>query len=702
MAVLDTLRQKAGPVLVGVIGIALLSFVLGDMFSTRGGGGWFGGNNVGAIAGNKISYEAYMHKVDYYTRIYRIMYGQNANSEMLTDEIREQAWAAFVREYAVDTEYEDFGLAVSGDELFDLVQGENPSPLIVRNFSNPQTGEFNRANVLGYLQSLEDGRDDNQDEKVRWLFLEKEIINQRLQSKLVNLVAKSLYVTTLDAGEALANTANAVNISYAVKRFDSFADSTLKVSNSDIKAYYNAHKNLYKQTASCDIEYIALPIEASAADDAAAKQWIDDLEQDFKSAKDPRQFVTLNSDVPFNDAYMKKGEQPAALDKFAFDPKTTKADILPPFMEDGSYKMARLVDSRMLPDSVKASHILLDSRQGLEAARKTADSIRTALKKGAKFADLAAKYSVDQAANQDGGDLGWFPHQGMVKPLGDSCFFAKKGSVVVVETQYGVHVVQVTDKGKEEKKVQLAVVERGVLASRATREGLFAIANEVASRSKDVATFNAVIAEKGLTRRNATRITINDRNVQDLQSARDLVRWASNEGAIGKVSQVFELDNNFVVAAIAQVRKDGYAPVVQVAQEIGAELLREKKGAKIIAELGSAMSAEAAAQSFGTGVQTASNITLSSFYLPGIGIEPKLAAAASASKQGVLAQPVIGASGVYVYDVISVKEDGLSDAAVAAEKARQQAATVQRAAYEVFDVLRTVADIKDMRGKMVF
>jgi peptidyl-prolyl cis-trans isomerase D len=697
MAVLETLRQKAGIFLVGIIGISLLSFILGDMFGSKGTGLFSSGYSLGEINGTKISYEDYQHKVDYYTGIYHFMYGQNANNEEVAEEMREQAWQSLVRDKVYAREFDRLGMKVSGDELFDLIQGRNISPLVVSHFTNPQTGEFDRGYVLRYIQNLD--LNPNPEAKAFWLFLEKEIIYRRLEAKFLGLAARAMYVTDLDAGNAVNNTSGTVNIQLVANPLSSIADSAVKVTSSDIKKFYNENKERYKQTASRDVEYVAFPIVPSDEDDQAAREWIEKLAPEFKATSEVRQFVTLKSDVTFDSKYYKKGELPELLDGFAFS--STKADMLNPVFDDGAYKMARIADSRMLPDSVKARHILLDGRRGLDATRKLADSIRTALRKGAKFADLAEKYSIDNVANEKGGDIGWFTQDIQLKSFSDSCFFMPKGRVMVVETQAGIHVVEVTDKGKEEKKVQLAVVMRELEPSRTTRERIFANANELATTAHDYASFTAKANEKGYTKHTASRITINDRHVQGLQQAREMVRWAFDKKDKDAVSGVFEISNNFVVAVLKEVRKDGYAPIKQVSSEITAEVLRQKKVDAAAAAMKGAADLNDLAEKLGTSVNIADNINFSSFYLPGVGVEPKLVAVASASKENQISAPVKGYSGAYVFTVLA-RNFNVDEALVAQEKQRMQTAIPMRVGYEVFDAMRTEANIKDLRGKVLF
>jgi peptidyl-prolyl cis-trans isomerase D len=692
MTVLESLRKRAG-LLVAVIGFAILSFVLADMLGNKRGPGLFGGrsNDLGSINGHSVSYEEFQGEVEYYTHMYPLMYNMDVANEQVTEEIREQAWQSLIHKYVYDVAYDDMGIVVSGDELFDLVQGRNPSPLVVSSFSDRQTGEFDRANVLRFLQDI----DNNPEGKEKWLFLEKQIISQRKQIKLAGLVTKAMYVTNADAQNSLDNEATSVNLQYVGKTIAAYPDSLIKVSSSDVKKYYNEHKNQYKQTESRDLEFVAFAIAPSPEDDHAAREWIEKLSPEFKAVGDVAQFVTLHSDVPFDAVYHKQGELSAALDAFAFSAE--KSDMFDITLDNSAYRIARVADAKMLPDSVKARHILLQGQASIEAARTLADSIRTALKKGADFAALAAKYSQDAEANKKDGDLGWFTQSAMVKPFGDSCFFASKGRIMVVETQFGVHVVQVTDKGNEMKKVQLGVITRNVEPSKITRERIFSQANELASMSDNQAAFTTNADAKGFARRTAQRVTINDKSVSNLQGVRELVRWAYNDAKKGTVSPVFEVDNNFVVATLTDIRKDGFAEVAQVSPEISAEVLREKKAAAIAAEMRGAADLNALAEKLNTTVKTLDNVTFASFYLTNVGVEPKLAAVASASKEGVISSPVEGLSGVYVLSVSSATQ-GASEAGLPQEKSRLQAAVPNRIAYELFDAILTSAEVKDRRG----
>ncbi|MGL4364364.1 MAG: peptidylprolyl isomerase, partial [Bacteroidales bacterium] len=489
-----------------------------------------------------------------------------------------------------------------------------------------------------------------------------------------------------------------VNIAYIVKPFSAISDSSIKVNPSDIKAFYNTHKQNYKQTASRDIEYIALPIAPSEEDVNTVKNWIEKLAIDFQKSTDVRQFAALHSDVAFNPNYFKKGELPEVLDKFAFS--SDKKDMLAPTLDDNRYKIARISDIRLLPDSVKARHILLDGKKGLDATRKVADSIKVALRKGANFESLANKYSIDQAANEKGGDLGWFTQNAMVKTFADSCFFAPKGRIMVVETQFGVHVVEVTAKGKEEKKVQLAIIERSLEASRKTREVIFANANELATM-KTVVEFTSKAHEKAYNLRLVSRISVNDKNIQGLESARELVRWTYDESAEGTISPVFEVNNHFVVAVLKTIREDGYTKLEQVVSEITPEVIREKKGAFIAKELNVDKPLVEIAEAHNLRLNTANNINFGTMYIPNAGLEPKFIATASALPIGKISAPIVGTNGVYVC-AITEKNETPNPSTLIQEKSRLKSMSIMRIGYELFEVMHREANIKDWRGKYLF
>ncbi|MGL4955678.1 MAG: peptidylprolyl isomerase [Bacteroidales bacterium] len=696
MAVLETLRRKGGFLLVGIIGVALLSFVLGDMFGNSSSGSMFSSQALGEVSGYSIEYQEYQSRVDYYNNIYRVMYGQNANNEAVTEEVREQAWQSLIRQYTVEQKYDALNLRVSSDELFELIQGSTPSPIILRHFANPQTGDFDRAFLLRYLQNLDQA--DNIDGKTYWLFLEKEIAQQRLQAKFTALMTKSMYSTDIDAQNVVNNGKNNVNIAYVLKPYSAISDSTLKVSSKDLKAFYKANKQNYKQIASRDVEYISFAIEPSEDDVNAVKDWIEKLSIEFKTTSDVRQFAALHSDVAFNANYFKKGELPDVFDKFAFS--SDKKDMLTPILHENSYKVARIADIRMMPDSVRARHILLDVRKGMDSARKVADSIKTALRKGANFEVLASQYSVDNAANEQGGDLGWFAQSAMVKSFADSCFFATKGRIMIVETQFGIHIVEVTNRGKEEKKVQLAIIERSLEPSRATRERIFANANDFAT----AATYEDFVAkakDKAYTLRTASRINLNDKKVQSLENARELVRWAYEKKMEGSISPVFEINNNFVVGVLKTIREDGYTNLEQVASQIAPEILREKKAAVIVDEFKVEKPLAELAEEHNLRLNTANNISFGTTYIPNLGMEPKLIAAVSILPVGKISKPIIGNAGVYVCAVLeqNIKPE---DPSVNQEKGRLKNMATMRMGYELLDVMHREAEVKDWRGKVLF
>lgn len=692
MAILGSMRSKAG-LLIGIIGVALLAFLVGDYFS-----GKYGARdvNIGTVSGKDISYKDFDKKKNQIEAVYKVMYGETGN-EQITEEIRETTWQSFVRKYAMDTRYEKLGFSVSPEELFDLVQGQNPSPLVSRQFTNPQTGQFDRSALLRFLKKIDE--EPQSEYAAFWAFIQNEIIEQRLYTKFAGLVSTAMYTTTLEAKRSVDVNGVQVAFDYFAKPLDLIPDADVKVERSDVKDFYKKNKERYKQTESRDFAFVSLPIAPSAGDIKLASDYVNNLQEEFKSTADPKQFVNLNSDASFVDKFVKKGQLPAKLDEFAFS--GAAGAFLPPYQDESAFRMAKIVAIANIPDSLKARHILLDVRAGEEVAKKKADSIVDQLHKGASFEAMAQRFSADQGSAARGGDLGWFPQGSMVKEFEDAVLASAVNDIKVVKTQYGLHIIQTTGKTAPVKKVKLAVVERGIVVGNDTRKMIYAKASALAEASKDQKTFDKYVAKHALVKTDATRVGLNDKQVSGLNSARELIRWAY-DAEKGDVSSVLEVDNHFVVAVLTGEHEDGYASVDEVAPEITFELRRQKK-AELLAKkmnVSGANLAEVAAKN-GAQVASVAEANFASYFLPGLGVEPKVIAAAVTAPQGKIVGPIQGSNAVYVLQS-TAKASNAAMMNVDAEKQRISSMVAQRAAYELYQSMFELAKVKDLRGKYLF
>ncbi|MDR2563020.1 MAG: SurA N-terminal domain-containing protein, partial [Prevotellaceae bacterium] len=564
MATLETIRTKAGVLISVIIGLALLAFIINPDTITTAQNIFSSRNNVGTIAGNKISYEDFKSAEDRYTALNKLMYqlmtGQDAPAgEQISENMREQAWNEMIRRFVLEPEYEKVGLSVSDEELSDLMTGENLSPIMQNFFADPQTGVVNRVIISNILQQL----DQSVEWKTFWISLEDQIRDQQLVVRMTDLVSKSDYNNSLDVGRMVESNKTNYEFSYILKDYNSVPDSLIVITESDMKKYYEDHKYEYKQTRARDMEYVSFTVAPSAYDFEKALAAIEKTAAEMATIPidELPDFVTLNSEVPFDNIYKKRGEFPVEIDSLVSAGKI--GDIFPYYQIGDTYYVSRIAKMRTLPDSVKAHHILLTD---MSVAIK-ADSIIKLLEDGADFAALAQEFSVDKAANQKGGDLGWFAFSQMVRPFSDSCFYGPKGKFMKVVTQFGLHIVQVTGTKNENEKIQLATVQETATPGRETYAQLHARANAIAGGS--LAEFRQAAQEAGVQVRKEYNIQLGTKKIASLNDAGNLVRWLY-EANEGEVSEVIEIDNRntSVVAVLTRIKPAGTAPFEQVRPDL--------------------------------------------------------------------------------------------------------------------------------------
>lgn len=701
MPVLEKIRSKAGIFIAIFIGFALFAFIIGDFLTS--GQSLFRQSQmeIAEIGGKSISTQDFEQKYVELQEVTKAKTGQTTLPENALESLKEQTWLEIIFEEVVDPEYKELGLAVGEDELADQITGSNPSPIIRQNFGDPNTGQINTVAVNRLWNSYE----QNPTWKAIVLSIEKEIVMNQAFTKYTNIIRKGLYVPKFLAKNDFVETNEKVDVSFLVKRYSEIGDSAIKITNSDLKKYYNDHKYLFEQTPSRDIEYVTFDILPSKQDYNAAREYIDKALPEFQSTEDPKQYVSANSDLPFDSRFYKAGQLSDTLNKFMFS--ASEGAVFGPYFEEEAYKIARLVKVAYMPDTVKARHILIQpteqSQAGVDKAKNLADSIMNAVKGGANFTELVAKYSADKGSVPTGGDLGWFEEGRMVPEFNDAAFSMSKGETKVVQTQFGYHVLQVTDRGPETKKVQVAVMARKVDASQATNNDIYAAASKFAGENRSRDQFNKTInASNGkLVKKLASSVTLNDKVIAGLDQPRELIRWAY-KASEGEVSDVISLRNAFVVAVVSQVREDKFATLQQVQPEVEMAVLKEKKGDlladQIKKQAEGTKDIQALAGKLNTTVETASGISFSSFSIGSAGIEPKLIATATNIKTNELSKPVKGNNGVYVALVTSKVPAEGKDYSQSVQKLSY---TLQSrgSGYEALEALKKLANIEDKRGK---
>jgi len=702
MSALQFLRERAGVLVAVVIGLSLFIFVVSDFFGN-------GANQstkarkyyeIGKIGDETVSYQDFEQEVQSLVEIYKLS-GNASLDEATTESIREQTWQQMIRKTILDRQYNKLGIGVSTEEVDELVLGNNPHPVVLQLFTDQQTGAFNKSFLVNFLKQTE----IDETAKKYWLFFEDQIVDDRMSSKYNTLVSKGLYVTSKQAEFDSKLSTATVDFSYIMKNFSSIADSSVKITQSDLESYYSRHRAEFRKTALRDLEYVTFDIVPSEDDIRQAEEWIERTSVEFSEAADPVQFINLTADTRHNSFFLTLDQVPDTLQEFV--KKEDLKAIFGPYNEDGTLKIAKLIEAANRPDSVHARHILLSGQtRTLEQARAEADSLIKLLKSGTTFSTLAITNSDDQGSAQLGGDLGWFSEGMMVTPFNDACFGGKKGDIVKAETTFGVHIIEILDQSKPSRKYHFGIVDRKIIPGSITNQRIYSEASQFAGTNNTYEKFNEAVASQSLTKRVASDITPQQKTLPGLTSPRSLIisLFQTDRGRIvldNNQQAVFEVDDKYVVAYCTKVQEEGIAPLKDVENDIRFQVSREKKAEVIAAEFEKnyqpGRSLEDIASAMGLTVQEATQVNFRSYSVPGAGVEPALIAAASVAEQGNVSGPVKGENGVFMLTVNSSTPAGDQDS----EMLRERLTTTyqMRGSYEAYEALRKAANIEDKRYK---
>lgn len=654
---------------------------------------------IAKIAGESVDFKEFQNKVDELTDIYKMNSGSTSVDQKTTEQIREQTWMGIVRNYTMKDIYKNLGIGVTSNELFDLVQGENPHPIIQNLFRDQKTGTINRPALIQFLkyqQSNSTGQEHNY-----WLFVENQIVEDRTFTKYNNLLTKGIYTTSDEAKFSLEGKNKKVNIEYVGKPYSSIDDNTVTVSQAEEEKYYETHKEKFKQEANRDIEYILFPVVASKADEDKVIKWINDIKTEFAAVEDPAAYVNINSDKQFDPSFFKKSELSPSIAEFAFSGKA--GDIYGPYKEGQSWRLCKIQKFEELPDSVNARHILIrvNSQTELAKAQKTADSLKHVLTLGGDFATLARKYSNDEGSAAKGGELGWFKRGMMVKPFEDAAFFGKVNDYQIVNSQFGVHLIQVTKRGNTVQNVQLATIVRNIEPSSQTYQQTYSVASKFAAENRDLKAFRASVTSQGLNKRLATVFEA-DKEIAGLENSRALIR-AAFKAEVGQPvistegTPIFELGTQFVVSVLTSIQEKGYSSFEKVKPTIELALKKDKKAEQLKEKMAGKTDLSSLASSLGTTVGQAQNVNFESYSITGLGVEPAIAGAATALETGAVSKPVVGMNGVYVVKATAVNKGTSTD--IANEKFQSRMALGYRVSIQAFDALREGAGVVDKRAK---
>lgn len=675
MASLNTLRTKFGIVLSIVIAGALLAFILS--LKTEMG---FSGNDprVGVIDGEKINYSEYYNQ---YEQV-KAQSGAQESNEQQSAMLANAAWQALIGKYVLTPGFDKMGLRVTEPERMSMVSGQHPSQAFYNAFADPRTGEYNVAAVHQFLSEAE----ANAQAQLAWAQLNEQARMEREVAKFLGLIKGGVYVNSLEVANGVNSANNTYAGKWAGKKYSAVPDSLIQLKSSDIKAYYNSHKNMFKQTPSRALSYVVFEVSPTDDDMLALEKSVAEVGAQFAATEELKSFVRANRNGKIADNYVSAKQLSEEEAKALLDGTTYG-----PVLKNNEWTMARALDTKIVPDSMGIRHIVLPYTQ-----EALADSLLTVLKGGADFAQVAAQYSVYDATAANGGEVGVMPFSAFSGEFAAALANAKTGDIVKIASGDAIQLMQVYRADKPSKHVQVASITYPVEASAATRRDIHNQAGTFSVNAKgSVEAFNDAASAAAVTPRIAS-LAQGERTIRGLEDSRDVARWAYG-AEVGDVSEIFPVGKDYVIAMLTEIDDNEFAPLEKVSAQIRAQVLRDKKYDYIVKEL-SGSTLDEQAKSLGTEVADFDNVTFGAFYVNGPGFEPRLIGAiSSTTEKGVLSAPVKGLSGVYVFEVDDIQTSDKQTAE--GEKVRAQAMAESMAQQFSVQAIQQMAKIQDLRGK---
>ncbi|MEJ2595362.1 MAG: SurA N-terminal domain-containing protein [bacterium] len=701
MAVIGSIRKQS-TFLVIIIGVALAAFVLGDF--ARGGRG-SREVNIGVVEGDEITYMDFNAKVEQNIEATKQQQQRDRLDADQTYRLRNDTWDQMVSDILLKNEYDKLGLGVSSEELFDLVQGNDPHPLIKQYFADPETGIYNRNLVIEYLKGLDNMPAES---KAQWVNFEQYIKNDKLRSKYNNLISKGYYWPRPLAKTSYAENNDKARMEFVSKKYTDIADTLVQPTDADYEKQYEKQKEKFKQEAWRDVDYVVFDIVPSERDMNQAKANVDALYEDMRKTTDLMRFVMVNSDRPYDSAWKVEGQLPVQIDSIMFNSEV--GTTVPPYLVSNTYYISRLADVAMRPDSLKATHILIAYRGAFRAAPETtrtkvaaealADSLAGVLKKSpGQMKELAVQLSDDPSAQTNNGDLGWFADGAMVNNFNEAVIDNKVGAVVVAETPFGYHVIKVDDKKKPVKKVRVATVVREVVPSNETYQQTYAKASKLASENRTLTDFDIAVEDERMNKRTAPRIGKMDNTITGLNYPRQIVRWAFDENTeTGQVSEVFDLEGQFVVAVVTDAGEEGYPELDEVRSRLTPFVYNDLKAKIIMDDINSSdKNMEALKEEDGFNSSRLAALLFTSRNLTGFGQENEVIGTVFGLNEGEEYGPIEGRGGVFMVklEALTKAEEKESYVEVTDNLERTWSSRVNQGF--AYNALRDAADLEDNR-----
>ena len=693
MAILQKTREKAGMAVSIIIALALLSFIIDPQTLETAFNAMSSKNDVGVINGKTVSYLDFQQDVEKFTTINEMVTGSSAQSEQQQQQVRNAAWQSLLDKYLFLKNAKAAGIRVGEDEMKELLAGDMISPVIAQNPAFlDESGNFSKD----ALQNLIDAVSQDQTGRIReyWNYLQNTVYTQQFYSKYGSLFITSNFQNPLMLKNAISGNNNTTNVDFVmVPNYG--IDTTVKVSSDEIRKFYEGHKQMFKQGASRDMEYVVFEVKPSESDINATNDAMAKIYDEFTTTENLKSFLARNSERNFSEYWYKAGEL-ATVNKGISEFVDNNAEGTSPIVSDNNvFYAARIIATSQIPDSVYVKHILL---QG--GSESKADSLLNALSKGESFSNMAASYSSDSNSAADGeqGNIGWMTQNYMI-PGFESVLTAQVGKPYIVKTQYGTHIVEVSKRTAPVAKKQVAILEKTALASGETFNSYYAQASNFSKiAAGKYSNYKAAVDSMGVYSHPMNNITEATSTYGTIAQAKEVTRWVF-DNKVGKVSEIITVNNNYLfIATVTGIHKEGTAKLDEVKEVIRQRLYAEKAAEKAAADIAQKIQGindlQAIADTLHSSVSAGVDVRFAS--MTGQGLDPKFIGAASVAPEGKICGPVAGTIGTYIFKVNS-RDTG---AFYTEDDAKNAAAQLNNYTTQmILPIMMVDADVKDNRAR---
>ena len=718
MSVIQQIRDKAAWLVFGLIALSLIGFLAMDAFMGKGRSMGSNSTVIGTVNGQDIEYAKFQGLVEQMETQYKSR-GMQPN-EMISENIKTQIWNQFVDDALLSKIYTKLGIDVSDKELSDMLAGPNPVQGIKGSFTDPKTGIFDAqaaASTINQLRTIYKSNKQSDKNYSQAKMLYEELIPQwikdREKEKYLSMLSKSAYIPKWMAEKMSADQSQFAAISYVNTPYSTIPDSTIKVSDDEINTYVQKHKEQFKQEPSRSIAYVTFNAAPTAGDSAVILKQLIETKREFDTTGNPELFLAKNgSDIAYANSYFPKSKIQVPNKDSIFS--LPKGGVFGPYLDNTDYVMAKKIDERILPDSVKCRHILVGTNVeegGFpdSIAMKKIDSIKAAVANGTPWEKLVEDYNPQSdGSRQTKGEMTFslndIQSPNFAKEFAQFILFdGKPGEKKVVKTSFGYHYIEILNQINPEPAYKIAYMAKKIDPSTETDQNASGLASQFAGNSRNQTAFEENLKKANLQKFLGSDIQPTSSAIPGLGSSRPLVKWMyDDKTSIGDVSEPYSVDEKYVVAVLTEINKEGTMGAAKARAIVEPILRNQKKADIIIAKIGTVSALDAVvSKSPGQQIQKADSIGFAAPYIPNVGQEPKVIGASFDKQlQGKpISEPIPGNGGVFFIKVENVfAKSNLGGDLDQLRMAREQQES-QLISYRALEVLKKDATIKDNRGK---